>query len=275
MDEDLGPCNKVVKEKFASTGPPSPSGKQVDHESDGSQAQDNLIQEEMFDTEEDLWFDCQQPPEIWFSEGEKWYECRQPYEDDFFDCKQFLPGTEPKPYKPVPEPSMCAFPCVLMILSCYMLSMQTVGMMLKIHGLTWGVVVHNLFIYFKFLDFLYDWLNFLLWPPPGYTSAFSKHQARRKKLLLTALAIAGMRADSAVPDIQFGLKRQLRSVVRKATGHDGALLSARLSPEGVTMIRNAIESLPTYLFHPGDSKHIIIDSGCSIIVTGDKNDLQP
>ncbi len=228
VDQDLGPGNKVIKNEIASAFSLIPSEEGVDYDSDGDQnvfdltkevpsvEQDEWFdceepwpadvqhwcdaqEEHWFDTHEDFWYTCSQPPK-----EEKWYECRQPCEDVFYECRQYAPGSEPKPYKAVPEPSLYAFPCVLMALSSVMLSMHTVGMLLKQVRLQWGTVECNLFRDFKFLDSLKAWLTFILWPPPEYMRAKERHEAECKKLLLTALAIAIMKADSAAPAILVG-----------------------------------------------------------------------
>ena len=57
------------------------------------------------------------------------------------------------------------------------------------------------------------------------------------------------------------------------TGQNGTLLTGRLSTEGVNQVCNALKALPAELFNPGDSKFLIIDSGCSDTATGDQADL--
>ncbi len=53
------------------------------------------------------------------------------------------------------------------------------------------------------------------------------------------------------------------------------LNTAKLSSEGASQIREALKAPPAQLFNPGDSKYIIVDSGCTDISTGDKDDLIP
>ena len=251
MDDTFGPSSKVVKEGLASAEQPSSSGEPADYSSDGDTvASMCILEEDNWQEEEDI-------------------STVKPIIHPF---SQYQPNQNPKPRWTPLEPIFQAFPCVLMVLSCYMISMQVVGMTLKSIGFTWHEFRLGVSYKFQFVNRALQWLSLLLWPPP---EPLQKHKIRRKKLLLTALAIATMKADRASPEVHFGAHRRLKPVVRKATGTGGRLFSAQLSSEGASMVRDALKALPAYLFHQGDSKHLIFDSGASVIATCDKSDLNP
>ena len=97
----------------------------------------------------------------------------------------------------------------------------------------------------------------------------------RKKLLLKALAIAAMKASTAAPHIELKSQRRFKRMIWKKSGRQGMLMTAKLSTEGASQVRQALEALPGSLYTPDDSKAIIIETGASCTATGDKNDLIP
>ena len=300
------PGNKVVKDEVASTRLSSSSEGAVEY-SEGEHTEKLYLNSVTEGAVQVKWYECMpwpadvQPwipydPEdglifyydcerFWSIEDffppanqEQFYNCRQfkqLREDKFYDCRQSAQNSEPKPTKKIPKPTLEAYPSVLLIFSCLMLSMEVVGMALKRNGMVWSTVECSLFKQIRLLDPLWEWYKHILWPPPEKSNAKELHEARRKKLLLTALAIAVMKVENAAPDIEFGHNRVLKSIVRRAKGKHGTLLTAKLSSEGAQKIRDALSSLPAYLFQPGDSKNIIVDTGCSVIATGHKGDLIP
>ncbi len=119
---------------------------------------------------------------------------------------------KPKEQKVKADIPVTGFLCVLMLLSFVMISMYNVGMRLKQLGLKWtelwGALVElpecN----------VYARLKLYWWPPPNVQA--TKHAETRiwKKLFLTALAIAIMKADAAAPDIHFSSASGLNRVVQ-------------------------------------------------------------
>ena len=73
----------------------------------------------------------------------------------------------------------------------------------------------------------------LYWWPPLRQELNHQHQ---KKLLLTALAIALMKADAAAPTLQMSSSRALKDIMHKSTGSIGMLMTANLSAEGAAQI---------------------------------------
>ena len=225
-----------------------------------------------FDIEDDEWFESQ-TAEAWHWDDDIWYNCRR--------CPKLLETKAP--VKPKPKrrkvkkvvPSQDAFPCVLMLVSYLMLTMYTVGSMFMGAAAQWKQYWMHMFDSIKVPQALYRRLKLFLWPPPEQKKQVERHKAHRKKLLLTALAIAALKADGAAPKIHLSKHRSLRRHVRKATNKHGTLLSSKLSTEGVKQVRNALQALPADLFQQGDSQFLIIDSGASDTASGDKNDAVP
>jgi len=94
-------------------------------------------------------------------------------------------------------------------------------------------------------------------------------------MLLTALAIAIMKADAAAPRILLSSDRTLIQTVRKCTGSNRVLLTAKLSTDGTKRVRQALNAIPAQLYTPDDSKNLILDTGCSSTATGFKDDFIP
>ena len=273
---ELGRGSSVLKEELASACC-STSEEQVDYESDDPS--EEFWDDGWYDAQSDEWFESEQ--EEWF---ESWSAWTWHWQDDiYYACKRCPKYTKPVvPPKPKPkkkkvkvEPKAYAFPCVLMLVSFVMLTMHTVGSMYKGASAQWKAYCAHLFDEIKVPQSLYRWLKLFWWPPPEYKAQIKRNKTHRRKLLLTALAIAVMKADGAAPRITYSKHKALRRTVRKATGPDGLLLSAKLTTEGVNQVREALQNLPADLFNPGDSKVLIVDSGCSDTATGDKSDAVP
>ncbi len=206
---------------------------------------------------------------------EVWYDCRQS-KSIWHDCVELeeIANQTPTPSKTA-QPTLVALPCVFMVFSGIMLSMYVVGMVLRAQGLSWRTG------WMCFLPCLfpimsgYVRLKLYWWPPPSrkVPEKEQKDSMTRKKLMLTALSVAVLKAGNAAPVIEFSDDRALRKTVRCAKGRAGVLATAKLKPDGAVQVRKALEALPAYLYHPGDTKFVVIDSGASETVTGDKSNL--
>ena len=223
-------------------------------------------EEEWFDSEEDLFYDCQVP--------DVWFECKQPRpspQDKWHECKQ-IPLNKPPCPKLSRKTMIPAYPCVLMLLSFVMLSMHTVGMMLKLFGMRWRERQEHFYDLLHVPSDLFMQLKLYWWPPPHIVK---RDNMRRKKLLLTALSIALMKGSSAAPPITLGKDRALLQIIKNASTRNGMLMTAKLSPEGVAKVRDALEALPASYFTPDEHKQVIVDTGATVLATGDMTDFIP
>jgi hypothetical protein len=87
--------------------------------------------DEWFDAEEEEFHDCKEDPDLF------WFDCFEPErKEKWFNCKQIpLPKPPNKSKEKVHVGSVLpAYPCALMMLSFVMLTMHTVGMMLRMIG---------------------------------------------------------------------------------------------------------------------------------------------
>ena len=214
-------------------------------------------------TEEKDSFQCVESPEL----VEEWFDCIDS-DDMCYDFKGIQSLPHSKCVNLAPNSMLAAHPCIFMLLSYNNLSMYSIDMMLKEVGMQCKAYCQKpLFTN----EGCYKQLNLFWWPPPRQEL---NHQ-HRKKLLLTALAIALMKAYPGAPTLHMSSSRALNDIVHKSTGSNGMLKTENLSEEGAAQIRNALKELPAQLFTPEDSKYIIIDSGCSCTATGDMTDLIP
>jgi hypothetical protein len=250
VDKNYGPGrdSNVVKEKTVLT---------TAHHSTEGEVSSTLVEpseeqeETWYDTEEDIYYDCQE--ETWYdTEEDIYYDCQEPLvwfdckqsrskpADKWHECKQIPPLKPSKPKKPVNH-VMMAYPCALMLLSFMMLPMHTVGMMLKLCGMKWRERRERYYDLFYIPSRTFSQLKLYWWPPPN---VIRRSTMNRKKVLLTALSIAMMKASAAAPPISLlGQDKVLLSMVKKATGSNGLLMTAKLSTEGVERVRDALEAL--------------------------------
>ncbi len=240
----------------------------------GSGCDGPVESEQWFEADELYWLDCDSG-----DDGEEWFDAE---EELWFDCRRRLKVHESKPKSSVkavpvkrePKPKapivITSFPSVLMLLSYVMISMYNVGMRLRLLGVTKDPVEAQ---WKERIVALYERLKLYWWPPPEQNEIV-RNKAHHKKMLLTALAIAMMKADAAAPPIYLSEDFAFRQEIRRASRH-GVLNTAKLSPEGAAYVRKAVDGMPAWLFQPGDSHYILVDSGCSDSCTGDKEDLIP
>ena len=209
---EVGRGNNVLKEEFASTDCSCTSEEPVDYQSDGPP--EELLDEVWYEAQSDEWFESDE--ELWFDSWSVW---TWHWQDDIWcDCRRcpklFEPVVPPKPKpkkrKKVERPSVNAFPCVLMLVSYIMLTMYTVGSMFKGASAQWKAYCLEMFDDIKLPQTLYGWLKLFWWPPPEYKEQVERNKAHRKKLLLTALAIACMKADGAAPRITMNKHKSMR-----------------------------------------------------------------
>jgi hypothetical protein len=135
--------------------------------------------------------------------------------------------------------------------------MHTVAMLLKLLGMGWADREETFYEILQVPLDCYKALKLYWWPPP---EKVKQHRLTRKKLLLTSLSIAAMKATHAAPDIEFQSQQSFKRVIRKFS-RNGMLMTARMSTEGASQVRQALESLPASLYTPDDSKNLIIDTG--------------
>ena len=159
-----------------------------------------------------------------------------------------------------------------MMLSFMMLPMHTVGLLLRLCGLSWRERQEHLYSVFQAPLNSFKELKLYWWPPPKSATISGMN---RKKLLLTALSMALMRANAAAPPITWSADRSFLQTIKRAKGRNGMLLTARLSKEGEMRVRKSLEALPSFYFTPDEDKQLIVDTGASVTATGDMNDFIP
>ena len=230
--------------------------------------------DDWYDDDYDDWYDCEMedkssalPPFL----GRK---TEEDHEDKWYDCKTWrLPRIfSPRASKDRGAP--IGYPCVLMILSSFMLSMYSVGILLASKGLTWAAFQWE---YFQITSktvleyFRGKWNG--LWPPPrqidkGKAKDMVKSCASR--LALLALVIALQKAYS-MPEISLhrGFK-ELRNIHRKRRGSDGLLMTAKLTDVEREKVIESIAALPGQLLEKGDVINTIVDTGASISCSSNK-----
>ena len=99
-----------------------------------------------------------------------------------------------------------------MILSFVMLPMHTVEMFLKLLGMMWADREEAFYEVLQVPFDCYKALKLSWWPPP---EKVKRHRLTGKKLLLTALSIASMKATHAAPDIEFRSQQSFKREIRK------------------------------------------------------------
>jgi hypothetical protein len=221
-----------------------------------------------------IWYDCRE-------EGDpiKWHDCQEPKDLRTQRISQRILKKSQAKHAQGHPPVVIGFPQVMMILSCVMLTMYSVGMLLKHLGFKWR---DGWRLYFPiFTPLLNSWtaLKLYWWPPPSYartksqtTQQVNNKSANRQKLLLTALAIAAMKCDS-LPHITLSPDRALRQRIRSASRR-GLLNTARLRPEDQSLLRAAIQAMPAHLYAENDSVLWVIDTGCTDTSTGFRDDFK-
>jgi hypothetical protein len=181
-------------------------------------------QEDWFDSVEDEYFDCQMP--------EVWYECNTPPKDKWHDCRQIPVKKQPRPNR-TEKFILTAYPCVLMMLSFMMLPMHTVELILRLCGLRWRERQEHFYSVFQFPFNSFKALKLYWWPPPksatrGGPKSATRGGMNRKKLLITALSMAMMRANAAAPPMTWSADRRFLQTIKRAKGRNGMLMTARL-----------------------------------------------
>ena len=115
-----------------------------------------------------------------------------------------------------------------MLLSFVMLPMHTVAILLKMLGTNWKTRSQQFYeLYYATIDYFKE-LKLYWWPPPD---KIAREKLTQKKLLLTALAIAAMKASMAAPEITFESQKHVRKYVKKCS-QNGLLQTSKLSPLG-------------------------------------------
>ena len=226
------------------------------------------------ETAHDDWYDCEMedkssalPPLL----GRK---TEEDHEDKWYDCKTWRLPRIFSPRAPKDRGAPIGYPCVLMILSSFMWSMYSVGILLASKGLTWAEFQWE---YFQITSktvleyFRGKWNG--LWPPPrqidkGKAKDMVKSCASR--LALLALVIALQKAYS-MPEISLhrGFK-ELRNIHRKRRGRDGLLMTAKLTDVEREKVIESIAALPGQLLEKGDVINTILDTGASISCSSNK-----
>ena len=163
------------------------------------------------------------------------------------------------------------YPCVLMLLSSIMWSMEFVGHVLKMMGLKWSEFCSTYFGLFATISAQWAALKLYVW-----ASYKSKKNAGtgKKQVLMLALLIAMKMADT-MPYMDLLTEKPLTAQLKKRRGKNGLLMTAKLTESELEFVREAVASLSGSLVQEGDSKMVIVDTGCTVTASGDKTDFEP
>ena len=168
---------------------------------------------------------------------------------------------EPRRHEELP----IGHPSVLMILSCVMWTMWTVGMFLARLGFQWSSFAAR-----AYWEMFHRKPKSL--PPPRKPP--DKHQHSKKtRMMLVGLQVA-LRIAVDIPDITLQHDKALRTIIRRNT-KGGRLNTLKLSSAQRERIFEAVNQMPQKLMTTGDVRTLIIDTGASGSVTGDKSDFIP
>ena len=230
------------------------SGKDTEQMVDEPQTEDG---DEWFDAQEEHWFDCKE----WSVPEQK--STTSPYEE----AKE----TEEKKPKTKCVGYPIGYPCVLMLLPSIMWSMQSVGLVLKMMGLKWSEFRSAYFGLFATISAQWAALKLYVW-----ASYKSKKNAGtgKKQVLMLALLIAMKMADT-MPYMDLLTEKPLTAQLKKRRGKNGLLMTAKLTESELEFVREAVASLSGSLVQEGDSKMVIVDTGCTVTASGDKTDFEP
>jgi hypothetical protein len=189
---------------------------------------------------------------------ERWYNCQQPRKP-----KQWKPRKE-KPAAPPPF----GYPSVLLILSHFMWGMSWVGLILATLGTQWK----RIGTWWTGVTDLWKALKLITWPDPKVTARKKKHLGK-KRLLMLALAIAVKKAN-VMPHIDLLSGASALQRLRSRRGKNGLLMTGNLNNEELRVVRDAVAAMPGELVQKGDSKLVIVDTGCTISASGDQSDFE-
>ena len=175
-------------------------------------------------------------------------------------------GTPPPVHYPI------GYPCVLMILSCIMWSMATVGFLLRSVGLRYHVFAR-----------LAYWRLFRGDPPPlakrkppdkpSPRRVFGTKLPPKHRLLLLGLFVA-LRLSESMPVLTLAQDRALHACIRRHT-RKGRLRLHRLSPAEREQVYQAVEVFASQLLSPETVKSLIVDTGASVSASGYEDDFVP
>ena len=70
-------------------------------------------------------------------------------------------------------------------------------------------------------------------------------------------------------------EKPLTAQLKKRRGKNGLLITAKLTESELEFVREAVASLSGSLVQEGDSKMVIVDTGCTVTASGDKTDFEP
>ena len=91
---------------------------------------------------------------------------------------------------------------------------------------------------------------------------------------MLALLITKKMADT-MPYIDLLTEKPLTAQLKKRRGKNGLLMTAKLTESELEFVREAVASLSGSLVQEGDSKMVIVDTGCTVTASGDKTDFEP
>ena len=106
---------------------------------------------------------------------------------------------------------------------------------------------------------------------PLPTTRSSRRARGKAKLLLLTLMAAMAKAES-LPAISLVGDRKLRKQLRTCRNNQGVLDSTKLKPEEAVKVQQVLQAMPQGLLSDEDMKLIILDTGCSEIVSGFESD---
>jgi hypothetical protein len=87
--------------------------------------------------------------------------------------------------------------------------------------------------------------------------------------------LIAMKKAGSVPGINLRQDKCKFNLLNKKQGRNGLLLTGKLAESDLVMVRKAIAALPGALIHKGDTKPVIVDTGCTGSTSGNITDFIP
>ena len=167
-----------------------------------------------------------------------------------------------------------AYPSSYILFSSYMLSMAFVKLLISILGKVGTTLLAN------------KWMVPIEVPPKppppepapdpnDFVPKRTRGKAPAKRLLQLGL-LAAISASETIPELSLATTRALKKDLRKYRTSCGFMTKThKLKPDELTRLRHVLETSKTSLITPDDYFELILDSGCSKIVTPHLSDFVP
>jgi hypothetical protein len=92
--------------------------------------------------------------------------------------------------------------------------------------------------------------------------------------MMLTLAIAVKKADIMPRIGLLSAASALRRLHSSSRGKNGLLMTGHLNDDELGVVRDVVAAMPGELVQKGDSKLVIVDTGCTISASGDRSDFE-